>query len=58
MKDLPKTWVSPHNRLKLSDQKLKNFAFGHRKQNKTKQRNHKTPKATTEDGTCNQEEIN
>ena len=30
----PKTWVSPKNRLILSDQKLKTFTFGIREQNK------------------------
>ena len=34
MKVLPKTWVSPNNRLILSDQKLKTFTFGIREQNK------------------------
>ena len=31
---LPKAWVSPNNRLILSDQKLKTFTFGIREQNK------------------------
>ena len=31
---LPKTWVSPNNRLKISNQKLKTFFFGIREQNK------------------------
>ena len=30
MKVLPKTWVSPDNRLILSDQKFKIFTFGNR----------------------------
>ena len=34
MKVLPKTWVSPNNRLIIPDQKLKTFTFGIRKQNK------------------------
>ena len=34
MKVLPKTWVSPNNRLIVSDQKLKTFTFGNREQNK------------------------
>ena len=34
MKVLPKTWVSPNNRLNTSDQKLKTFTFGIREQNK------------------------
>ena len=34
MKVLAKTWVSPNNRLILSDQKLKTFTFGNREQNK------------------------
>ena len=34
MKVLPKTWVSPNNRLNISDQKLKTFTFGIREQNK------------------------
>ena len=34
MKVLPKTWVSPSNRLIISDQKLKTFTFGIREQNK------------------------
>ena len=34
MKILPKTWVSPINRLIISDQKLKTFTFGIREQNK------------------------
>ena len=33
MKVLPKTWVSPNNRLNISDQKLKTFTFGIREQN-------------------------
>ena len=33
LKVLSKTWVSPNNRLNISDQKLKNFTFG-REQNK------------------------
>ena len=34
MKVLPKTWVSPNNRLIISDQKLKTFTFVIREQNK------------------------
>ena len=34
MKVFPKTWVSPNNRLIISDQKLKIFTFGFREQNK------------------------
>ena len=34
MKVLPKTWVSPNNRLIISDQKLKAFTCGIREQNK------------------------
>ena len=34
MKVLPKTWVSPDNRLILSEEKLKTFTFGKREQNK------------------------
>ena len=34
MKVLPKTWVSPNNRLIISDQKLKTFTFGIREKNK------------------------
>ena len=34
MKVLPKTWVSPNNRLNISHQKLKTFTFGIREQNK------------------------
>ena len=34
MKVLPKTWVSPNNRLNNSDQKLKTWTFGIREQNK------------------------
>ena len=30
----PKSWVSPNNRLKISDQKLKTFTIGIREQNK------------------------
>ena len=33
-KVLPKTWVSPNNRLNNSDQKLKTCTFGIREQNK------------------------
>ena len=55
MKDLPKTWVSSNNRLKISDQKKsKNPVLAWRK----KQKKHKTPKAKTEHGPCKQEEIN
>ena len=55
MKDLPKTWVSSNNRLKISDkksQKISVLAW------RTKQKKHKTPKAKTEHGPCKQEEIN
>ena len=55
MKDLSKTWVSPNNRLNISDQKLKTFTFGNREQNKGTT---KPQKKTTEDGPCNQELIN
>ena len=34
MNVLPKIWVSPNNRLIISDQKLKTFMFGIREQNK------------------------
>ena len=34
MKDLPKTWVSSNNRLKISDQKYQNFQSWHGEQNK------------------------
>ena len=33
IKVLPETWVSPNNRLIISDQKLKTFTFGIREQN-------------------------
>ena len=36
MKVLPKTWVSPKNRLNILDQKLKTSTFGIRQQNKAK----------------------
>ena len=55
MKDLPKTWVSSNNRLKISDKKKSKIpvlAW------RTKQKKHKTPKAKTEHGPCKQEEIN
>ena len=55
MKVLSKTWVSPNNPLYISHQKLKTFTFWHQR---TKQRNHRTSKATTEDWLFNQEEIN
>ena len=35
MKDLPKTWVSSNNRLKISDQKTKKSSLG--MENKTKE---------------------
>ena len=55
MKDLPKTWVSSNNRLKISaKKKSKNPVLAWRK----KQKKHKTPKAKTEHGPCKQEEIN
>ena len=41
MKVLPKTWVSPNNRLKISDQKLKTFTFGIREQNKRTTKPHR-----------------
>ena len=34
MNVFPKTWVSPNNRLNISDEKLKTFMFGIREQNK------------------------
>ena len=34
LKVLPKTWVSPNNRLNILDQKLNTFTFGIREQNK------------------------
>ena len=34
MKVFPKTWVSPNNRLIISDQELKTFTFGIREQHK------------------------
>ena len=55
MKDLPKTWVSSNNRLKISDKKKSKIpvlAW------RTKQKKHKTPKAKTEHAPCKQEEIN
>ena len=57
MKVLSKTWVSPNNRLNISDQKLETFTFGIREQNKGTTKPQKQ-QATTEDGPCNQEEIN
>ena len=55
MKDLPKTWVSSNNRLKISDKKKSKIpALAWR----TKQKKHKTPKAKTEHAPCKQEEIN
>ena len=33
MKDLPKTWVAPNNRLTISDQKFKILNLGIREQN-------------------------
>ena len=46
--DLLKTWLSPKNRLKISDdKKYKNFSILARR---TKQGNHNTRKATTEHG--------
>ena len=38
MQVLPKTWVSPNNRLNISDQKLKIFTFGIREQKKEPQK--------------------
>ena len=35
MKDIPKTWVSSNNRLKISDKKIKNSRLG--MENKTKE---------------------
>ena len=37
MKDLPKTWVSSNNRLKISDQKIKNSSPRMEKKTKEKQ---------------------
>ena len=55
MKDLPKTWVSSNNRLKISDKKKsKSPVLAWR----TKQRNLKTPRAKTEQEPCKQEEKN
>ena len=55
LKDLTKTWVSPNNRLKISDLKeSKTSLLAWR----TKRRNHKTPKATTEYVPFNQQETN
>ena len=54
MKDLPKTWVSSNNRLKISDKKNQKIPSWHGEQKKK----HKTPKAKTEHGPCKQEEIN
>ena len=54
MKDLPKTWVSSNNRLKISDKKIKNSRLGM----ENKKKKHKTSKAKTEHGPCKQEEIN
>ena len=55
MKGLPKTWFSSNNLLKISDHKnSKSAVFVWR----TKQRKHKTLKAKTEIGPCNQEEKN
>ena len=34
MKVFPRTWVSPNNRLIISDQKLKTFTYGIREQKK------------------------
>ena len=51
MKDIPKTWVSSNNRLKISDKKIPVLAW------RTKQKKHKTPKAKTEHWPCKQEEI-
>ena len=54
-KDPPKTWVSSNNRLKLSDKKKSktpDLAW------RTKQRNHKTPRAKTKEEPCSQEEKN
>ena len=55
MKVRPKIWISPNNRLNIPHQNLKTFTFGIKEK---KQRDHKTPMATTEDGPCNHEEIN
>ena len=41
MKVFPKTWFSPKNRLNISDQKLRNFTFGIREQNKGTIKPHK-----------------
>ena len=52
MQDLPKTWVSSNNHLKILDQKNQKFQSCHGEQ----QKKHKTPNAKTEHGPCNQEE--
>ena len=59
MRVLPKTGFSPKKPfeyLRKKSSKLSRLAL--EKQNKTKQRNHKTPLATTENGPCDHEEMN
>ena len=53
MKDLPKTWVSSSNSLKISDEK-KNISS----LNQKTPRNKRPINATNEGGPCNQEELN
>ena len=55
MKDLPKAWVltgKQFENFRPKKSKIPVFAW------RTKQRNHKTPKAKTEHEPCSQEEIN
>ena len=51
MKDLPKTWVSSKNRLKISDENISSL-------DQTTARKTRPLNATNEDGPCNQEELN
>ena len=53
MKDLPKTWVSSNNRLKISDEKKYISSL-----NQKTLRNKRPLNATKEGGHCNQEELN
>ena len=53
MKDLPKTWISSKNRLKISDEKKNISSLDQTTAWKTRPVN-----ATNEDGPCNQEELN
>ena len=53
MKDLPKTWVSSKNRLKISDEKKNISSLDQKIAWKTR-----PLIATNEDGLCNQEELN